>query len=457
MGFKNLRVQILVRLGVLIASIFLFTFLFYSDSYLFTKILVFLVISFQVYYIFYYLDKTNRELVNFLKTIRYEDFTHTYSEQKFNSSLDEVYKEFNEVIRKFREIRADKEAQYQYLKTIVQHVGIGIITFDKSGDIQIINAAARKLLGVRQVKNIRQLSKASESLVIVMQELRTGGRDLVKIIQDGDENQIAVYAIELSLKAKEFKLISLQNIQSELEEKEMEAWQNLIRVLTHEIMNSVTPISSLAATVESELQDFLDSEADVSTLEKDTIEDFQMAVGTIHRRSDSLIRFVSDFRNMTRVRHPSLADTSVCEMLDHILNLMKKDMEECNITLEYSVDPQDLSVFIDESQVEQVIINLIKNAVEALKENEDDDKEKILKIRAWGNPIGGAFIAIEDNGPGIDEEALKKIFIPFFTTKKNGSGIGLSLSKQIMRNHKGSITVKSVINHGTEFILRFSQ
>lgn len=456
MDFRNFHLQVIGRIGLIILTIFLFVNLFYNDSYSFTKILVFGVLALQVYHLFRQLDKSNREVIGFLRSIQYDDFSHTYSNKKTQSTLDELYKEFNEVIRKFREIRADKEAQYQYLKTIVQHVGIGIVTFDAQGEIQIINAAARRLLGMNQVKNVNQFKSISPELIETIKSLRTGGRDLIKISKNGDEIQLAVYVIELSLRGEAFKLISLQNIQSELEEKEMEAWQNLIRVLTHEIMNSVTPISSLAATVETELNDFLSREGDINQITNDEVEDFHLAVSTIHKRSESLIKFVSDFRNMTRIKLPNLQATKVCDILEHIILLLKNDIEERQIELDYKVEPKELLINVDKEQIEQVIINLVKNAIQALDENEEDGKEqKLLKIRAKSIDTGGAIISIEDNGPGIEEDALKKIFIPFFTTKKNGSGIGLSLSKQIMRNHGGTITAKSVQNAGTEFLLKF--
>jgi nitrogen fixation/metabolism regulation signal transduction histidine kinase len=459
MDFKQFKVQLIVRVVLLTVTLFFFVNLFYSDSYLFTKILLFLLIAFQIWHLYQSIDKSNREVIGFLKTIQYEDFTQTYPERKTGSSLDDLYKEFNNIIRRFREIRADKEAQYQYLKTIVQHVGIGIITFDKTGEIQIMNASARRLLGVGQIKNVNQLMSVSEELIKSISELRTGGRDLIKISKgSSDDAQLALYVIELSLRGKEFKLISLQNIQSELEEKEMEAWQNLIRVLTHEIMNSVTPISSLAATVESELDDFLSQEGDINQIENETIEDFHLALKTIHNRSDSLIKFVSDFRNMTRIKHPELEETEICVVLEQIIALLKHDIEEGNIQLDLQVLPKTLKILIDKEQIEQVLINLIKNAIQALAENDDEGKEKHLKIKAWKNQESpGAFLSITDNGPGIEEEALKKIFIPFFTTKKHGSGIGLSLSKQIMRHHKGTISVVSNLNAGTEFTLKFNQ
>ena len=456
MVFKNFKVQLVLRIFLLSLTMYLYLDLLKSESYAFTQGLFLLLSIGQVYYLYQYLNKVNKELVTFLKSIHYDDYSLTYPEKSTKSSLDHVYQEFNAVIKKFREIRADKEAQYTYLKTIVQHVGIGIITIDRKGEIQIINTAARSLLGVKQMKNISQFRRVSPLLVESMESMKTGSRDLIKVNRNGDEVQLATYAIELSLRGKEFKLISLQNIQSELEEKEMEAWQNLIRVLTHEIMNSVTPISSLAATVEDELSGFLESEGDVNPISNEEVEDFHLALQTIRTRSESLIKFVSDFRNMTRIKLPTIEEHKVCDILKHVVSLLRNDIKDREIELDYHVDPEELTFGVDKEQIEQVIINLVKNAIQALAENDEDGKDsKVLKIKAYRGEEKTILISIIDNGPGIEEEALKKIFIPFFTTKKNGSGIGLSLSKQIMRNHRGTITAKSVFNAGTEFILKF--
>ncbi len=454
MVFKSFRFQLVVRLALLVATVFLLTSLYYSESYFFTKFLVFLLLAVQVYYLYSFLEKSNREIIHFLESIHYDDFTNTYPEKKSKSSRDLLYHEFNEILKKFREIRADNEAQHQYLRTIVQHIGIGIITFDNDGEVQIMNNSAKKLLNMKMIKNIRQISRQYPSLTETFLDLKTGGRDLVKITMDNeDEVQLAVYAIELSLREKAFKLISLQNIQSELEEKEMEAWQNLIRVLTHEIMNSVTPISSLAAMMETDLNDFLNNDTSIKEIKDETIEDFYLSMKTIHNRSESLIKFVSDFRNMTRIKLPTLEFMSVKDIITHVLLLLKPDVDANHIHVEVSIAP-DLSINIDKEQIEQVIINIVKNAIQALTAGEKENKS--LSITAMPYPTGGAFVSIADNGTGIDEEALKKIFIPFFTTKKNGSGIGLSLSKQIMRNHGGSISAKSQIGEGTEFLLKFA-
>ncbi|MEQ8878013.1 MAG: ATP-binding protein, partial [Cyclobacteriaceae bacterium] len=342
---------------------------------------------------------------------------------------------------------------HQYLKTIVQHVTIGIITFEPSGEVQIFNSAAKSLLGINQLNNINDLKRVSLPLVKTITELRTGGRDLVRVVKDNEDTQIAIYAIELSLKGETFKLISLQNIQSELEEKEMDAWQNLIRVLTHEIMNSVTPISSLAKTLEGEIQDWFKKHE--VKIKDDELSDFHLALHTIHKRSDNLIAFVSEFRNMTRITLPNLKRVTIKELLDRVLILLKYDIAKTDIKISLDVIPKDLRITLDENQVEQVFINLIKNAMQALQSEENEIDQPEIRIRAQAAPDGSTVITIGDNGPGIDEDALEKIFIPFFTTKKGGSGIGLTLSKQIMRLHNGTITVKSKVNQGTTFTLKF--
>lgn len=453
MGFKSFKFQLFARIVLIMFTMFLFANLYYTETYFFTKFLVFVLLLIQAWYLYSFHEKSNREIVQFLESIHYDDFTNTYPEKKSGSSRDLLYHEFNEILKKFREIRADKEAQHQYLRTIVQHIGIGIITFDNKGEVQIMNTAAKKLLGVTLIKNIRQVGKDHPNLTATFFDLKTGGRDLVKITRNEEEIQLAMYAIELSLRGEAFKLISIQNIQSELEEKEMEAWQNLIRVLTHEIMNSVTPISSLAATVETELNEFLNNDSDVNKITNDQVEDFYLSLKTIHRRSESLIKFVSDFRNMTRIKLPNLESVEINEMIQHVLMLLKPDMELHGITVNCSVKP-DLKAQIDKEQIEQVVINVVKNAVQALEAGEKESK--MLTITAMPTDSGGAYISVADNGTGIEEDALKKIFIPFFTTKKNGSGIGLSLSKQIMRKHGGNITAKSKIGEGTEFLLKFA-
>tara|TARA_R110000796_G_scaffold74374_1_gene167228 strand:+ start:191621 stop:192970 length:1350 start_codon:yes stop_codon:yes gene_type:complete len=449
MGFKNLRFLIVARVILLTASALLLANLIYGSQNQVNIFFVSLAIIVQIYLLIRAIEKTNREISGFLNSIKYDDFTATYPTEGHSASVDQLYKEFNNVIRKFREIRADKEANYHYFRTIVQHVGIGLITFNKKGDIQIINSAAKKLIGIEAIQNIFELSKVSPKLVESLVKLKTGGSDLIDFTQEGTHVQLSIYVIELVLRGEEFKLVSVQNIQSELEEKEMDAWQNLIRVLTHEIMNSVTPLSSLAATVKDNLVDNIEDDVPI---EKEELEDIYLAVQTIERRSQGLIRFVSDFRNLTKIPQPKVATESVAKVLEHIQVLFNHELAAKKIKISFSIEPINLAFSIDKELIDQVLINILQNAVHALEENTE---EKHIIVRAFVNEYNRPTIVIRDNGCGIDEEALSKIFIPFFTTKKQGSGIGLSLSKQIMRKHGGGITVKSVMNEGTEFTLRF--
>ena len=423
MAFKNLRLNIIVRIVLLIGTIMLLAYVVFGVPNDVNAFFLSLILVIQVFLLVRALDKTNREIAGFLSSIKYDDFSHTYPTTGNSPSMDKLYNEFNSVIKKFREIRADKEANYHYFRTIVQHVGIGLITFNKLGEIQIINSSAKRLLGIESINNIFDLSKISPKLVESLVKLKTGGSDLIEFTSEGTRIQLSIYVIELVLRGEEFKLVSVQNIQSELEEKEMDAWQNLIRVLTHEIMNSVTPLSSLAATVETNLVDNIE---DNVPIEREELEDIYLAVQTIKRRSEGLIRFVSDFRNLTKSPQPKLAEEKVPKVMDHILILLKHELNTKSVNLTVDINPKDLTFNIDKELLDQVLINLLQNAIHALDENESD---KHIILRAFKNEYGRTTLTIRDNGSGIDEEALGKIFIPFFTTKKQGSGIGLSLSQ----------------------------
>lgn len=451
MVFNNFKFNIIVRVIVITLTILLFANLSAADTFFLIPILVMVLVVIQVIYLIRYIDKTNEEISSFFDKLKEEEKQDQNKHPESGEYYNNLSEQYNKEIEKLKNTRADRDAKYQYLKTIVQHIGIGIITFNKEGEIQIMNTAAKRLFRISHIKNIKELRSISETLVDSFFKLRTGGKDLIKIIHSDETIQLAVFAIELTLQDEEFKLVSLQNIQTELEENEMEAWQKLVRVLTHEIMNSVTPISSLANTLEEDIKLHLDRESDQCEMSKEELEDLHLAIKTIQKRSDGLIRFVTDFRSLTHIPKTQFNDVPVKELFDHIDLLMRHELDENKVIFRKEVQPQDLNLKIDRELIEQVLINLIKNAIQAL----DEQSDRQVSLTAFKRDHKHTFISVRDNGPGIDEEAQSKIFIPFYTTKKNGSGIGLSLSKQIMRQHLGSISVKSKNNEGTEFILRF--
>ena len=451
MGFNSFNSQVILRItAIVVTGILLYT-QWAGEIYLFGILLFSFLLFAQIIALVRYLNKSNEEIKSFFDSIKYDDLDQSFTTMGNSEAANRLNEEFNKVIDQFKEIRREKEADFQYMRNIVQHVGIGLITFNKAGEIQLMNAASKKLLNISQVNNVKELEDISPELVDVFFRLKTGGRDLLKLQIAGDIIQLAVFAIELTLRGEEFKLISLQNIQNELEEMEMDAWQNLVRVLTHEIMNSVTPISSLAGTVEVELKDLFSDDKSITQIENEDLEDLYHAVQTIQKRSRGLIRFVQDFRNLTHIPKPKITEVKAEEMLKEIKTLLNSEISDNNINYKTKVEPETLVIMADKELIEQVLINLIKNAFQAF----DEQTNRIVEVSATLSAKSRPIITVKDNGNGIDEEAMEKIFIPFFTTKKSGSGIGLSLSRQIMRKHQGTLSVKSILDEGTEFQMKF--
>lgn len=447
----NWRSPLVTRLGILLATLVVFAFMIASRDRSYFLLLALLgAIGFQVAQLMKVLESSNENIASFLDSIRFDDLSQSFKTDSDDPSIQKLHRELNEALAKLRVSRKEKDSEYQFFKNIVQHVGIGLLTFKRDGSIQIMNSAAKRLLRINKADRIEDLKEVSESLVDTFVKLKTGGRELLRL-KFGDETiQLSVFAIELTLRDEEVKLISMSNIQSELEEKEMEAWQNLVRVLTHEIMNSVTPISSLAGIVEDDLKSRIDKHSE-APLKTEELEDMYLSLQTISKRSAGLIRFVKEFRNLTHIPKPKLVEVPVKELLDELAILHKKELADHEICITVNINPTNLFILADKTMIEQVLINLLKNAIQAF----DEQTDKRIELSAFSNEKGRAVISVKDNGAGIDSEALEKIFIPFFSTKKTGSGIGLSLSKQIMRQHEGNITVKSTLGEGTEFLLRF--
>ncbi|MEO5603525.1 MAG: ATP-binding protein [Cyclobacteriaceae bacterium] len=449
MGF-NWRSPVVPRIAILAATIFLFCFFTFSEGGWIYAVFFFGMSVYQIKLVIEYLDRSNENIASFLDSISFDDLSYSFKTQSDDPVVQRLHKELNEAMLKLRNARREKDSEFLFFKNIVMHVGIGLIIFKEDGKIEIFNSAARRLLKVTRADNINDLKEVSEPMVSVFQKLKTGGRELFRL-KIGDEIiQLSVYAIELTLRGENVKLVSLQNIQSELEEKEMEAWQNLVRVLTHEIMNSVTPISSLAGIVEEELKQHMEAEQ-TAPLSPEQLHDIHLSLQTISKRSEGLIHFVKEFRSLTSIPKPKYNTIPVKTLLEELCMLHRKELMEKHIHLNISVYPDDLTISADKNMIEQVVINLLKNAIQAF----EDQESKQIELKASLNEKSRPLIAIKDNGTGIDPEAVEKIFIPFFTTKKTGSGIGLSLSRQIMRQHEGTLTVKSTVGKGTEFMMRF--
>ncbi|WP_266205777.1 sensor histidine kinase [Pontibacter kalidii] len=451
MSYRHYKLQLLLRVLLLAASVFAFARIDFSEEYRGTLLGLGLFIFLQIGLLMHYMERTNRLFLRFLNSIKYDDFTEQFHVGPAGKTQRELAQKLNEVMAKFREVRAEKEAHLQYFEVIVQHIGIGIITYKPDGSILLLNNAAKKLLQVGQLRRVQELQQVSPELALGLQQLESGDKVLVPVRQEGEQAHLSVHVIELSLLGDRVRLASLQNIQMELEEKEMEAWSKLIRVLTHEIMNSVTPISSLSASACEEIHTFTDTEAEEITLLREELLDIGQCLQTISRRSEGLIRFVNEFRNLTTISVPQMSRFDVGELLQEIKLLLREQLARQQVQLVVQAPRENMLLSADRSMVEQVLINLVKNATEAVHEQPDGQ----IALRASLDGRSRITISVSDNGPGMTEEAMAKIFIPFYSTKKTGSGIGLSLSRQMMRLHKGTISVQSELGQGTTFVLRF--
>ena len=451
MIYKNFKVHIVIRILLITLNILLIFGAIYNMEFNVTPVLLGVLLIFQIADLIKYVQKTNRYLTNFLESIRYSDFSRSFKIEGLGTAYDELKEAFNDVIKDFQKIRSEKEEHYHYLQNVIQHIGISLIAFQKDGTVEMINNSAKKLFQMSKLKNINELESYSSELVKKLINLKSGERTLVQVIDNDMIMQLAIYATEFKIRTRRIIMVSIQNIQSELEEQEMDAWQKLIRVLTHEIMNSITPIASLSSTINELLKDIDTTDNIPQEIDDETVDDIRNSLRTIHKRSTGLIHFVESYRSLTRIPKPKFSLVPVKEIFENVHLLMEKDINKKGIECVMNISPSSLELTADEELIEQVLINLVKNAIHSLTDRENSRIEMI----AFLDKRGRIAIRVIDNGRGIIKDVIDKIFVPFFTTKPEGSGIGLSLSRQIMRMHGGTLTAHSKPNEETIFTLKF--
>ena len=399
-------------------------------------------------YLIYYVNSSNRALKVFLESIRYLDAVRMHKGK--GRSFEELDRLYNEITGIIRKVETEREADRQYFKYLVDHVGVGLLSFNETGDVEIMNEAAKKLLKMKSIKQVSELGGLSPTLPAMVSALKPGYQKLIKLTIGNETVVFTMKSAEFRLLNRKVRVVSIQNIKNELEEEELEAWQKLIRVLTHEIMNSITPVNSLTNTIirllEQDGQPKRPEDIDAAIL-ANALE----GLHSIEKRNKGLIGFVQSYRSLTRIHKPAYTQFSVTSLFQRISQLARHDVEEASIQLSLMVKGDDLNITADEKLVEQILINLINNAVYALSAAINP----VIRLMA-GMERDEFVIEVHDNGPGIPDEIIGNIFVPFFTTKDDGSGIGLSLSRQIMRLHGGSVSVRSKPGD-TVFSLRFPQ
>jgi two-component system, NtrC family, nitrogen regulation sensor histidine kinase NtrY len=452
MNSNKYYIGIIVRVILIVLTALILAFLSFKTNYLYSiSVLILLVIT-ETWGLIRYILRRRDDIKRMLEYIKENNPTIYFSKSR-DYPFNELGYFLNEIGDIVREVRIEKEHQLQYMNFIVQHVGTGLLSFDKDGKVDIINQAAKDLLGVKEMNSISILEGINEGLPDILMKLRVDEQKVISLKSKDRLQQLAIRVSVFKIGQKEIRLISLQDIKNELDEKEMDSWQKLIRVLTHEIINSVTPITSLTSTISGFFKNG-DHVIAVKDLSEENIREALTGLGYIEDRGKNLIDFVSKFRSLTKLPTPKFEEVSLTILIDSITLLKRDELSANGIVLKSNSSPENINLYCDRSLIEHVLLNLVNNASDALS-SKPDIQERIIEIMGSPGEDHHPVISVRDNGTGIPDELLENIFVPFFTTKEHGSGIGLSLARQIMKLHGGTISVFSKPGVETVFHLVF--
>ena len=452
MIFKRLEFGLLVRFLLLLGMMYLTLHYLVQFTWLQVASGVLVMLA-QVWELAKYVTRSNNELAKFLQAVKQRDFSQRFNEHTTNSSLQQLHRAFNLINDTFKQLHIEKEAQFQYMQTILQLIDTGIMAMDEeTGEVEWANEALKKILSLPYIKSLSSLEPRYPMLYEAVQQLQPDEHRLLKLKLPNGTSQLLLSASSFTMQHRHLLLIAVKNVSATVDETETEAWQKLLRVMTHEIMNSVAPIASLADTLGRHLQQEREryvQEPDAAP-DPELLEDTEQGIAIIKKRSEGLLRFAHFYRNLNKSQQLLLTTVYIQELFNSIDGLMRPQLEEQGILFICHLQPKDLTLNADVTLLEQVLINLLLNAKRAVQ-GRPQPRIILAAQLTEGKPV----IEVEDNGSGIPEELLESIFIPFFTSHKDGSGIGLSLAKHIMLLHKGSIQVESQEGVGSVFRLVF--
>lgn len=450
MILKKYYTQIIIRILLLALTALAFTWSWTNLNNLFTFLITGSLFLIQILLLIHYLNKINRDLNRFFHAVKDSDSTESFSSVKTGKDYSKLNCLFDEINENLQHVKIEKENQYFYLKYIVEHVDVGLIAFENSGRIDLANRAVKKLLKLPELRHIEKMNSIHPEFENKLRKLNSGQQKLMVLPVNDDTLHLLIRATEFKLLEKRIKLVSFQNIRTELDEKELESWQKLIRVLTHEIMNSVSPIASLATTL-SRIFKYNGHIKTLNELKENNVKDTVTGLEIIQKRTKGLLEFIKQYRKVNLLPKPDISLIKVSELLNDTKRLFEDEFGKHGIQVFAQVIPESLTLRADKKLIEQTLINLINNSLWAL---EGKMNGQIL-LKGFINTDSRKIIQVIDNGIGIPENIKDHIFTPFFTTREKGSGIGLGLSKQIMHLHKGNILFKSITNQETTFSLVF--
>jgi signal transduction histidine kinase len=447
MSLQKTGWRIFIRVVLLFAVLLLAAWLMLKGMWLYL-ILLLPVVIYQLNDFYKFQKKAHDELDQFVQSIHYRDFSRYFDVKHAPADLQPLRQGFNEINSTFKVISKEKETQYQYVQKILELVDTGILSFGiEDGEVIWINESLKNLLQLPYIKNVQALEKRDAALYQSIVALQPGETKIATARHERAAMKVLLSATAFQTEGKKFKLVAFQNVNEALDETESKAWQKLLSVMTHEIMNSVAPISSLAETLKSRLKQSVNA----LNNESGAVEDLELGIDTIKRRSEGLLKFAETYRNLNKITTLNLQKFYVRDLFENLHQLMQPTLQQKQIEIEIVMKEPALQLEADINLLEQVLINLLVNAMEAVKEVATP---RIL-LSAYITSGKKTVIKVADNGTGMSEEVLDKIFIPFFSTKKHGSGIGLSLCKQIMMLHRGTIQAQSEPGEGSSFLLQF--
>ena len=446
--FINLSIRVTL---IVLTSVILGIVLPHLDrGYYYTLAGMIFMIILQSWWLVNLVNKTNSDLEKFFSSVQDHDSSVRFSENTKNDSFRKLHDRMNTLNTIIQNVKIQNERTSQFLQSIVDHVDIGLLSFDMNGNIEIYNRAAKRYFDVQQAHQLSSLKTSNDEIFKIINTIKPGQEILHKIKTDNILQSILVKATELKFESNVIKLVSFQDITNELDKKELESWQRLIRVLTHEIMNSISPITSLTSVISGYFKKKEDDNPiPLELIDSQIVSKTLSGLNTIEETGKGLLDFVDKYRSLTSLPKPDLSKFPIDNLFGKCKLLMESNISN-KIKIISNVNPEDIALVADYAQVEQILINLIKNAIEALS----GKKNGTIHLKAfYADDV--TIIQVVDNGIGISGDIIEDIFVPFYTTKKNGSGIGLSLSKQIMQNHDGTISVNSAPDKGSEFTLKF--
>lgn len=458
MGFNRFIISLSVRLAFIMLGLSVVLFLMSVPGYPVATLITMTIIVALVFNLFRFVTKTNQELARFLGAVRHADFSQRFTFDNVGAGFGELGDTFTQILDRFREDRIEQESELRHLRALLEHVPVPLISLHGDETITLWNNASRRLFGTAKIAVHGDLKLFGQALHDQVSDIQPGEKRLVEVLFDGEKQRLNVTASEIIISSKHEKLIALQNIQSELYGMQMSAWQDLVRVLTHEIVNSITPVASLAYTAADLVEDASNNVADhpkvhaeVQAEVQATLKDAREAVMTVARRSDGLLSFIRRYRRFSDFSVPNFERFLINDLFSDIVKLINADWQDNGIQLTTQVNPVTLDFRADRQMIEQLLINLLQNSEHALR----DAEIKNVKLRAFINQHGRVAIEVSDTGTGVAEDLADKIFVPFFTTRKSGSGVGLALSRQIMNAHGGAITYSNLPEGGVRFLLVF--